>query len=247
MSATPWIWNPRSPRQALWERVRTIATEVGEPIVKLLEVPGAFVPGAPAALKSVRALFGADLEISALDSAEVLMALDGAPGPFASADGSEPVFIEGVRLALTVAHNGQGEQQILLERLDLHLMVFSPGPRREYEVGLDADAVHGAGLVDPLRFFVELEGERVGRARRMLRDAEGRSRPLLAESANFLDTDPASLLAIGPRDAPQPLRITVSANAGGLYRFCLRAFYRVGARELRQHTSLPVAIYKAPA
>jgi hypothetical protein len=227
--------------------VRTLATELGEPVVKLLEVPGAFVPGAPAALKGVRALFGADLQISALDSPEVLMALDGAPGPFASADGSEPVFIEGVKLALTVAHNGHSDAQVLLERLDLHLIAHDPAPRPEYEAAIDAEALFGAGLVEPLRFFVELNGPKVGRARRMLRASDGRSHPLVAESPNFLDTDPAALLALGPKDAPQPLRITVSAQSPGLYRFCLRWFYRVGARELRQHTSLPLSIYQGQA
>ena len=247
MSPTRWTWDPRSPRQALWERVRTIATDVGEPIVKLLEVPGAFIPGAPAALKSVRALFGSDLQISALDSGEVLMALDGAPGPFASADGSEPVFVEGVRIAVTLAHNGSGEAPVLLERLDLHLLEHRAGRRPEYEAAIDAEALFGAGLVEPLRFFVELDGPKVGRARRIVREADGGSRPLVAESPNFLDTDPAALLALGPKDPPQPMRITVSASSPGLYRFCLRWFYRVGARELRQHTSLPVAIYQGDA
>jgi hypothetical protein len=244
MPSRPWTWDPRSPRQALWARVRTLATDLGQPVVKLLEVPGAFVPGAPAALKSLGALFGADLQISALDSGEVLSALDGAPGPFASADGSEPVFIEGVKLAITVAHNSQSDAQVLLERLDLHLIEHDPAPRPEYEAAIDAEALFGAGLVEPLRFFVELDGPKVGRARRMVRGADGRSEPLIAESPNFLDTDPAALLALGPKDPPQPFRITVSAQSPGLYRFCLRWFYRVGARELRQHTSLPVAIYR---
>jgi hypothetical protein len=241
MSPTPWTWNPR---KGLWDRVRTIATDIGEPVIKLLEVPGAFVPGASAALKSARSLIGADLQISALDSAEVLTPLDGAPGPFTSADGSEPVFIEGVRLAVTLAHDGRGDGQILLERLDLHLIEYTPGRRPEFDQAIDAEALFGAGLVEPMRFFVELDGPKVGRARRMLREPDGRSRPLVAESPNFLDTDPAALLALSPKDAPQPFRVTVTAQRPGLYRFCLRWFYRVGANELRQHTSLPLSIYQ---
>ncbi len=241
MSPTPWTWKPR---KGLWERVRTIATDIGEPIIKMLEVPGAFVPGASAALKSARSLIGADLQISALDTAEVLTPLDGAPGPFASADGSEPVFVDGVRLAVTLAHDGRGDAQILLERLDLHLIEYRPGRRPEYDVTIDAEALFGAGLVEPMRFFVELDGPKVGRARRMLREPDGRSRPLVAESPNFLDTDPAGLLALGPKDPPQPFRVSVTAQRPGLYRFCLRWFYRVGALELRQHTSLPVSVYQ---
>lgn len=241
MSPTPWTWNPR---KGLWDRVRTIATDIGEPVIKLLEVPGAFVPGASAALKSARSLIGADLQISALDSAEVLTPMDGAPGPFASTDGSEPVFIEGVRLAVTLAHDGRGDAQLLLERLDLHLLEYTPGRRPEFDAAIDAEALFGAGLVEPMRFFVELDGPKVGRARRMLREPDGRSRPLVAESPNFLDTDPAALLALSPKDAPQPFRVTVTAQRPGLYRFCLRWFYRVGANELRQHTSLPLSIYQ---
>lgn len=241
MSPTPWTWKPRT---GLWDRVRTIAGNVGEPVIKLLEVPGAFVPGASAALKNARALIGADLKISELDAAEVMTPLDGAPGPFASADGSEPVFIEGVRLAVTLAHDGRSEAQILLERLDLHLIDYRAERHPEYDAGIDAAALFGAGLVEPMRFFVELDGPKVGRARRMVREPDGRHRPLVAESPNFLDTDPAALLALGLREAPQPLRVTVTAQRPGFYRFCLRWFYRVGAAELRQHTSLPVSIYQ---
>ena len=244
MTAKLWVWQGRSPRRELWDRVRTLAHQVGEPVIKVLEIPGAFVPGAPAALTKLNALFGADLNISALDSAEVMWPLDGAPGPFESADGTEPVFSEGVGLSLTVSHNGKSSQQILLERLDLHLIAFEPAPVQEFEAELEGGAMHGAGLIDPMRFFVELDGREVKRARRSTRGQDGKSAMLKAESANFFDTDPGSFLTIGPNETPAMFRITVTATSPGLYRFCLRWFYRVAARELRQHTSLPVAIYK---
>jgi hypothetical protein len=56
--------------------------------------------------------------------------------------------------------------------------------------------------------------------------------------------DPAAFLALAPTDPPTMFRFTVTANTCGVYRLCLRWFYRVAARELRQHTSLPVSIYK---
>jgi len=247
MNSNVWVWDDRSPRRELWDRVRTLAHQVGEPVIKLLEIPGAFVPGAPAALGKVNALFGADLNISALDSGEVMAPLDGTPGPFASADDTEPVFIEGVLLSVTVAHNAKGGQQILLERLDLHLLDFDPAPRPEFDDRAEGEALYGAGLIDPLRFFVELVGPEVGRARRSARGDDGRPTMLKAQGPNFLDTDPGSFLAIGPSEAPTMMRITVTAGAPGLYRFCLRWFYRVAARELRQHTSLPVSIYSGSA
>jgi hypothetical protein len=241
--AAKWRWSGQ--RVDRWERVRTLAHQAGEPVIKLLEIPGAFVPGAPVALQKLRALLGADLNISALDSEEVLQPLDGAPGPFCSSDGSEPVFIEGLRMSVTVAHNGKGPELVLLERLDLHEIEFTPGSQPAFDAAIAGSAVHGAGLVDPMRFFVELEGPKVHRARRMLRGADGKSTPLRAESANFLDTDPGSFVSLGPNEPPAMFRITATALSQGLYRFCLRWFYRVGARELRQHTSLPVSIYSA--
>ena len=45
------------------------------------------MPGASTALSKIGALFGSDLNISELDSGEVLHALDGAPGAYASHDG----------------------------------------------------------------------------------------------------------------------------------------------------------------
>lgn len=237
------MWKDRGSRRETWDRVRTLAHQFGEPVVRLLEIPGAFVPGAPAALEKLSALFGADLNISALDSEEVLMPLDGAPGPFVSADESEPVFIEGVRMAVSVAHNAKGEEPILLERVDLQVLEFTAGPSDAYEEQIAGAALFGAGFIEPLRFFVELDGRQVGRARRSMRGADGKPVMVIADSPNFLDADPAAFLTMSPNEQAM-FRFTITANTCGLYRVCLRWFYRVAARELRQHTSLPVAIYK---
>lgn len=242
--ANAWVWKDRGPRREAWDRVRTLAHQFGEPVVRLLEIPGAFVPGAPAALGKLGALFGAELNISTLDSEEVLTPLDGAPGPFVSVDGSDPVFIDGVRMAVTVAHNTKGDETILLERVDLQVIDFAPGTNPAYEEQIAGAELFGAGFIEPLRFFVELDGKKVGRARRSVRGADGKPSIVVADSPNFLDAEPAAFLAVAPRDPQAMFRFTVTANTPGLYRVCLRWFYRVAARELRQHTSLPVSIYK---
>ena len=243
MTATRWNW-PSRDRQRFWERMRVLATDVGEPIVHWLEVPGAFVPGAGAALAKVRTLFGSDLNISELDSAEVLQPLDGRPAPFSSEDGSSPVFIDGVKASLTIAHNGLGDAPILLERVDLQVLARRPEVVDAYEVAPDASKIFGAGFVEPMRFFVELGTEGPGRARRTMPATNGQPGHLLvAESDNFLDTNPASFLTLGPKEPPAMLRLTISALDPGLYSVCLRLFYRVAAQELRQQTSLPVLIY----
>jgi len=46
MATKLWVWQGRSPRLELWDHVRTLANQVGEPVAKLLEIPGAIVPGA---------------------------------------------------------------------------------------------------------------------------------------------------------------------------------------------------------
>lgn len=239
--AVLWTWKDRGPRREAWDRVRTLAHQFGEPVVRLLEIPGAFVPGAPAALEKLGALFGADLNISALDSEEVLMPLDGAPGPFVSV--AEPVFIEGVVMTVSVAHNAKGNETILLERLDLQVIEFTPGTNPAYEEQIAGSELFGAGFIEPLRFFIELDGKKVGRARRSVRGTDGKSTIVVADSPNFLDADPAAFLTVSPGD-PAIFRFTVTANATGTYRVCLRWFYRVAARELRQHTSLPISIYR---
>lgn len=163
---TTWMW-PKRDRDNYWERVRTIARDVGEPIVHILEVPGAFIPGASKALEKVNALFGSDLNISELDSAEVLEVLDGAPGPFAAEDGSNPVFLEGVKATVTIAHNGKGQESILLERVDVSVIEYRPSQIESYEAQFDATKMFGAGFVEPMRFFIDIGQGGPDRARRI--------------------------------------------------------------------------------
>jgi hypothetical protein len=242
MAAT-WQW-PRRDRRKFWDQVRTLARDVGQPVVQLLEIPGAFMPGASKALEKAAALFGSGLNVSELDSPEVLQPLDGVPGPFASADGASPVFIDGLRASLTVSHDGKGAEQILLERIDLPLLDYRRESVAEYEVAIDATRIFGAGFIEPLRFMVELGARGPGRARRTVRGADGKNSVLEAASDNFLDTEPASFFTIGKGDPPVMLRLAVTARDPGLYTICLRLFYRVAGRELRQHTSLPLLVYR---
>lgn len=239
-----WTW-PTRDRRTFWDRVRTIGRDVGQPVVRLLEIPGAFVPGVSQALEKTTALFGSDLNISELDSAEVLETLDGAPGPFVSDDGKSPVFVDGLKAAVTIAHNGKGRESILLERVDLRLLEHRPGSIPALDAAArDATSLFGAGFVDPLRFFVDVGAAGPGRARRAVRQPDGKTQMVTAQGPNFLDTEPPSFLSIGPAEAPAMFRFAVTVREPGLYSVCLRWFYRVAATELRQHTSLPVLIYK---
>jgi hypothetical protein len=240
---TAWTW-PTRDRRNFWERVRTIAQNYAEPVVHVLEVPGAFVPGASKALEKIGALFGSDLTISELDSGEVLEPLDGAPGPYASEDGTSPVFVDGLRATMTASHNGKGQETILLERIDLSVLERRPAPISAFDLQRDATEVFGAGFVEPLRFLVDVGATGPGRARRAIKGPDGKTQMLRAESANFLDTDPASFIALAPRDPPAMFRVTLSARDPGLYTLCLRWFYRVAGSELRQHTSLPIMVYR---
>jgi hypothetical protein len=240
---TAWTWPVRD-RRNFWERARTLAQDYAEPVVRVLEVPGAFVPGASTALSKIGELFGSDLNISELDSGEVLHALDGAPGPYASRDGSSPVFIHGVNASMTAAHNAKGRETILLERIDLQIIAYEPAPIPSYDEQIDASRVFGAGFVEPMRFLVEVGADGPTRARRAIRGTDGKREMLVAEGPNFLDTDPASFLSLAAQDPPAMFKVTVAARDPGLYTICFRWFYRISARELRQHTSLPIVIYR---
>jgi hypothetical protein len=238
---TTWNW-PKRDRRNFWNRVRTVAQDCAEPVVHVLEVPGAFVPGASKALEKIGELFGGDLNIPELDSGEVIEPLDGQPGPYTSEDGTCPVFIGGLRAAFSISHNGKGHEPIVLERLDLKVLERKLAPIAAYEVRPDVERVFGAGSIEPLRFFVEIDENGPRPARRSMRDANGNSIMIVADSPNVLDTDPSSILSFSPSEASM-FRLTMTVRDPGLYTICLRWFYRIG-RELRQHTSMPILIYR---
>jgi|GEM_PF-3741578 len=241
--ATLWRW-PSRDRRNFWNKVYTLAEGVGEPIIRLLEVPGAFIPGATNALEKTRALFRCDLNISELDSNNVMEPLSGTPGPFTSKDGESPVFIKGLMLTTTIAHNRKSDERILLERVDIKVINYCSEAIAEYDVERDATGIYGAGFVEPLRFMIEVDSNGPGLARRIYRNPDGVTQVLTAAGPNILDTDPASFLTLGKDDDPEFFRFTISAIEPGLYELCVRWFYRINANELRQHTSLPFQIYR---
>src|SRR5947209_15850087 len=125
MEAQRWQWNaPTQARGSLERTARTIATDWVEPLIGAAKVPFAFLPGGNTALDNAEKLLGryaGDLDISALDSPSTLTPFDGVPPPVLSRSGDGPVFFDGVEITFTVAHNGRGEQQILLEWIELCL------------------------------------------------------------------------------------------------------------------------------
>jgi len=247
--AKPWQWEQRaSSRAPLWRKVRTLALDYAEPITRLAQISGAFVPvpGLDKALDKVgglTALFGADLNISGLDGPNAFKPLDGVPPPVAAKAGDGPVFFDGVETTLSVAHNARGKEQILLERIDLCVIAFAGGKDPYFSYGRDGEAIIGAGFIEPMRFYVELEAAGPRPARRQVRGADGKEAMLIAAGGNFLNTDPSGFYAFAPNDAPVVVKVLLTVLDPGYYETCLRFFYRVAARELRQHTTDPIRLY----
>jgi hypothetical protein len=244
MQAKAWQWGQDDfTNPMLWRKVRTLAVDYVEPVIRLAKIPLAFAPGGldkvADKLTGLTALFAADLNISALDGPEALKAIDGVPPPVTNEKGDGPVFFDGVEARLTVAHNGRGSEQILLERIDLHVITFVAGPDAYFSSSRDGEAIIGAGLMEPLRFYVEFGAEGVQPARRRV---GGNKEPLIAQSANFLNTEPASFYAFSPNELAK-MHFMLTALDAGYYETCLRFFYRVAARELRQYTSEPIRLY----
>jgi hypothetical protein len=250
MKASTWNWQRYAPRDfKLWRRVRTLGGDWGNSLVQLAKIPGAYVPGLNKALDTVGdviARFSADLSISPLDGPNSLRALNGSPRPVAAKnDMDHPVFYDGVDATLTVKHNGQGSENelIVLEWIDLCVVDFVPGKDPGYSIEPEGEEIIGAGLMEPMRFFVEIEGRNVQRARREVSLPEGKSGVLISSGDNFLNTDPPVYFSFTPKEKPQIFRFTISALQQGYYLVCLRFFYRVANKELRQYTSEPVRLY----
>jgi hypothetical protein len=247
MQAKTWQWGDRgATRPPFWRKALTLAIDYGEPIVRLAQIPGSFVPGLDKALDKIAgltALYGADLNIAPLDGPDALKPIDGVAPPATAKGGDGPVFFDGVEITTTAAHNKRGKETIVLERIDLCVIEFVPGKDEYFAYGREGEAIIGAGFLEPMRFFVELEAKGPRPARRQLKMPDGKKRMLVARGANFLDTDEDSYYSISPNDPPQVIKITVNALDAGYYDTCLRFFYRVDARELRQYTSDHVRLY----
>ena len=250
MEASKWDWQQHAPRDfKLWRRVRTLAGDWGDSLIQFAKIPGEYVPGLNKALDplgNVIARFSADLTISPLDGPNALRALNGPPGPVAAKDDVDhPVFYDGVDATLTVSHNGRGSvnEIIVLEWIDLCVVDFVPGRDPWYSIEPEGEEIIGAGVMEPMRFFVEIEGRNVRPARREVSLPGEKSDVLISTGANFLNTDPPVYFSFTPKERPQMFRFTISALQQGYYLICLRFFYRVANKELRQYTSEPVRLY----
>lgn len=243
------IWQPEKhpkPPPWPWRTVRTLATNIGEPVIRLAKIPGAFFPGVNKALDSASeftASFASDLNISPLDGFTTSRSLDGCPPPVVSKDGNGPVFLDGVETSITATHNRRGKEPILLERIDLCVSDFVAGSDPYYSNARDGEAIVGAGFIEPMRIFVEIGANGANPAQCKKSMADGKTKMVVALSENFLDTEPAGFYLFKPDEAPVLLTITLTALDAVYYETCLRFFYRVAGRELRQYTSDPIVIY----
>jgi hypothetical protein len=225
MKSEPWNWEAgKKPPFGPWDKVRILSHNYGEPIIRLLEIPGAFVPGLGDALSKLKGFYGADLNVSPVHHPHSLKPLHSAPGPLTSKSGDAPVYPEGFEASFTVAHNGKGGDPISLECMDLCLTKFVAGREPFFEYQLEAEEVIGAGPMEPLRFFVEVGSDGPGPARRILRSTGGGTEVLTARGANFFDTEPETYYTFSSWEAPQVIKATVTALDQGYYELCFRFF-----------------------
>jgi hypothetical protein len=247
MQAQTWDWGRQGGAQAaLWQKVRTLALDYSEPIIRLAQIPGAFIPGANKVLDKVgdlASLFSVDLNFSALDGPSAFKSFHGVPPPVTSKTGEGPVFFDGVEIMITVKHNAKGTEQVLLERIDLCPIAFVAGKDPYFSYLREGEAIIGAGFIEPMRFYVEVGAEGAGPSRRQILQGDGKKEMLIAQSDNFLDTEPAGTYNFRPQDDPLLIKFTITGTDPGYYEICLRFFYRVAARELRQYTSDIVRLY----
>lgn len=247
MRAKEWKQDERTePPSEPWRTVRTLALNVAAPIIQLAKIPGAFIPGVDKALDSAggfAAMFAADLSISPLDGLVSNKPFDGVPHPVTTKTGDGPVFFDGVETTVTVSHNGKGSEKIILERIDLQIVDFVAGSDPYYSYQRDGEAVLGAGFIEPMRIYVEIDASGPLRARRQIEPDGGKKQMIIAQSDNFLDTDPAGFYLFAPDEAPILIKTTLTALSAGYYKACLRFFYRVAGCELRQYTSDPIHLY----
>jgi hypothetical protein len=240
MQAKPWKWDERR-EPPLWQKARTLAVDYTESIILLAKIPGEWLPGANKALDHISAfaaLYAADLDISPLGDPNEFTAVDGVPPPVTGKSGEGPVFLDGVTMLMTVRHNGKGREPITLEKIDL-LVTPLPGVDPYFSYSRD---IIGAGFIEPMRFFVELEAKGPRPARRQIRAADGKNTMLVARGPNFLNTDPESYYTFSPNEE-QKIKFTLTALDAGYYESYLRFFYRVAARELRQQIRGPIHLY----
>ncbi len=237
-------WEPQPvPARRLEGFVRIIARDYVGPIADLARSLASAIPGVKEgadAIEKVAARFAADLWFAPFDGQGALLPLDGAPAPVRARSADAPVFHDGVRVTLTVGHNGKGTDPILLEWLEIQVVEFTKGGDPYYSVRPDGEAIFGAGDMEVRTFFIEIAGPKVLPARRKV---DGKDDPVPARSDNAFDTDPPVAVALTSKELPVRLVCVLSALEQGTYKARLRLLYRVAGREIREWLSDPVCIY----
>ena len=242
MQATVWDWGkPITAPSRLKRKVKTLAINVVEPVTRGLEaVP--FIGKAGSAVRAAAARYLTDLRFSAL-ARESLKAIDGVPPPVKAKTGDGPVFFDGVEATINVEHDRMGDDQILLERIELRSLSFEEGQDPYYSFARQGEKLIGAGFVEPMRFYVELTKEGPQPARRQLVQSDGSKKMVLAGSENFLDTEPAGTYAFASKDAPVVIKVRLTALDTGYYETRLLFYYRVASQVLRLYESEPIRLY----
>ncbi len=177
-----------------------------------------------------------DLNVSKLSGPLRLIPLQGYP--VIQDDNGRTIYTGGVRVNITLSHNGKGDHGIIVTGVQLDLLKYSPTNIPEYAYTIGGSSIHGAGSVEPHIFSISLYGNNPGKAVKVVDNVSFQSR-----SNNIFDTEPARKIALNPKDDyPEEIHATLSAWENGLYEINFIIDYHV-AGEDRRHQTEPVLIY----
>ncbi|TWV89103.1 hypothetical protein [Chitinophaga pinensis] len=128
MKSTAWDQQQLPQPEGFAGTVRTIAERITDPIIRIAAIPGAFIPGVGTALDKLKEAFGVNLSVSTPSFPLSLAPLEGSPPPLTARDGKRPVFVDGMKVSFTISHNRKGNEQIVLEHVDICLLDIQKGP-----------------------------------------------------------------------------------------------------------------------
>ncbi|ACU61250.1 hypothetical protein [Chitinophaga pinensis] len=148
MKSTAWDQQQLPQPAGFAGAIRTIAERITEPVIRIAAIQGAFIPGVGTALDKLKEAFGVNLAVSIPSFPLSLSPLDGTPPPLTARDGKRPVFIDGMKVSFTISHNRKGNEQLVLEHVDICLLDVQKGIDPFFEFQANVNAIIGAGMLN---------------------------------------------------------------------------------------------------
>lgn len=177
-----------------------------------------------------------DIFISQLSGPGRLKPLDG--HQVLQVENNRTIYTGGFRAFFTFSHNTKGSHAITVTGIQLNLHKFDPRQKPEYDYKIDSESIIGAGKTKPDVFLLSLDGNKVGRATKVLKD-----KSFISRSENIFDTESPEKIAFKPQnDFQEEVQITVSAWKNGLYEVSFTVDYHV-AGEDRRHKTESIFLY----